>query len=121
MPNEQKVDELLADLKREIMTRNTFKVQAVLHSAESQFEDIPDGGFTDGCVIFYLDNSDEEKLFNDLRQKFAPVLAAPDNKLSNNTDIVKCIPFKIRLADDIDSSLLAMAADSEELPDADWD
>ena len=64
---ESRVDQILADLRVELLSRQEINVQAVKHTEKFDFNDIPEvGSITDGCIIIYLDSSNEDKLFADL-------------------------------------------------------
>jgi hypothetical protein len=72
-PDEERIDFILADIKKELMNRQTFKVEAIIHSVERNFADVlPNSEYEDGCIVLYLDGSTRERLYEDLKSRVEP-------------------------------------------------
>ena len=81
MIDEKNVDNLLSELKKEIMSRESYSLEVVTHSQER--ESFPEVGETlDGALIVYLDGSNRKRLAEDivdrdLKDKIAKIMELP--------------------------------------------
>ena len=65
MTNEKQIDNLLSELKKELLTRESYHMEAVTHSRE--LEGMPEvGTHLDGCLVIYMDNSNRKRLADDI-------------------------------------------------------